>query len=143
MNLISTLRNRLFVGGDEVAPDEGQPPSGASSAVSGYAGLKDADVNSGLSRHTQVELGEIETYERSHRNRPAVLNKLRYLRGPEPIKGYDKLDVAGVSAALKDADVETIRAVREYERKFRRRTPVLEELARIGSERRSSLAADR
>ena len=40
---------------------------------------------------SQVELAAIETYERSHRNRPEVLDKLRYMRGSEPLPGYDAL----------------------------------------------------
>lgn len=135
------LRRRLFDRGtdsDTAAPDASE--AGTPSAR--YDRMDAEDVNAQLRRHSQVELEEIETHERSHQNRNVVLSKLRYLRGKEPLPGYDKLEAGEVSAALRDADPETIKAVREYERKFRKRPDVLKELEQLGRARRSTLEAE-
>jgi hypothetical protein len=60
-----------------------------------------------------------------------VLAKLRYMRGPEPLPGYDSLGAEEVVAALEDADLATIKKVRAYERKFGNRPDVLEEVVRV------------
>ena len=73
----------------------------------------------------------MEAYERAHKGRPSVLAKLRYLRQDEPLPGYDDLESKEVAKALEGADSETIKAVRDYERKFQRRHEVLKETARI------------
>ena len=85
----------------------------------------------GLSAHSQIELEAAETYERSHKDREPVLTKLRYMRGSEPLPGYDALSVEEIVAALEDADLATIKKIRAYERKFANRPDVLEEVARV------------
>ena len=60
-----------------------------------------------LSRLTQVELAAVEAHERSHRERPVVLNRLRWLRGTEPLPGYDALEPDEIVRALADADQAT------------------------------------
>lgn len=132
------LRSRFSGSASQSEGTEGQPQD-----ASRYDGMDETKVNRKLREHSQVELEAIEDHERSHRDRPVILNKLRYLRGKQPLPGYDKLDVEQVSAALQDADTETIRAVREYERKFRRRDAVLRELDDVGRERRATMAAGR
>jgi len=91
-----------------------------------------------LSDHSQVELEAVESYERSHKDREPVLNKLRYMRGSEPFAGYDALSTEEISATLKEADVETLKRVRGYERKFANRHRVLEEVASLHQERRAA-----
>jgi hypothetical protein len=81
----------------------------------------------------------VESYERSHRGREVVLNKLRYMRGSEPFPGYDALSVEEILAALEEADLETIGRVRGYERKFANRPRVLRAVAGV---RRSRLAVE-
>jgi hypothetical protein len=80
---------------------------------------------------SQVELEEVDTYEQSHKKRPAVLAKLRYLRSKEPLDGYDDMSPEAISKALVGADAETVKKVRDYERKFQRRQAVLQETARV------------
>ena len=60
--------------------------------IPGYDQLKDKQISDQLSELSQVDLATIETYERAHASRPAVLEKLRYMRGSEPLPGYDELD---------------------------------------------------
>ena len=56
---------------------------------------------------------------------------LRYMRGSEPLPGYDALSVEEIVAALEEADLATIKKVRGYERKFANRPDVLEEVVRV------------
>ena len=107
------------------APDERALP------ISGYDQLKDKEVSDQLSQLSQVELAEVETYERAHGNRPVVLEKLRYMRSSEPVPGYDALTPEQITETLAGADGETVKAVRDYERKFQRRRSVLDETARV------------
>jgi hypothetical protein len=109
--------------------------------VAGYDGLKTKDVVASLSSRSQVELAEIESHERSHQRREAVFNKLRWMRQKEPLPGYDALSIDEVVAALKTADLATIKRVRGYERKFGARRDVLEEVTRAYGERRVPLVS--
>ena len=111
---------------------------GAQLPFAGYDRLDATRVNQGLSDHSQVELGNVESYERSHKGREAVLNKLRYLRGSEPFPGYDAMSVEEILAALTEADMPTIKKVRGYERKFANRPQVLNEVVRVHRHRRKT-----
>jgi hypothetical protein len=131
MKLIDALRNRRSRGsgpGSKAttdSPDEPQLP------IPGYDRLQAKEVADQLSQLSQVELAAIEAYERAHEGRPVVLDKLRYMRGSEPLPGYDALPAEQVAKALAGADAETVKAVRDYERKFQHRQSVLEETARV------------
>jgi hypothetical protein len=104
----------------------------------GYDRLNVREVKRELSAHTQIELEAAESYERSHKDREAVLDKLRYLRGSEPFPGYDGMSVEEIVAALEKADLATIKRVRDYERKFANRRQVVEEVVRVHRERRAT-----
>ena len=84
-----------------------------------------------FSDHSQAELAVIEDYERSNKNRLAVLDKLRDMRGRQPMDGYDDLSIDEIVAALEDADLSTIKDVRAYERKFANRPEVHSAVARV------------
>jgi hypothetical protein len=96
----------------------------------GYDRLDTRKVISALSDHSQVELEAVEAYERAHKSRGRVLDKLRYMRGSEPIPGYDALSVDEVIKALEPDDPVTIKRIRAYERKFAGRPAVLEAVLR-------------
>lgn len=140
MTILNSERFKRFILGREVdvavdvaettRPDDNQLP------ISGYDRLDTKALIAGLSKHSQVELAAIETYERSHKDRPAVFNKLHYLRGQEPIQDYDALGVKETLAGLEAADTETLHKTRVYERKFQRRPDVLEAVATALHERR-------
>jgi hypothetical protein len=131
MKMLEALRHRRsHAAGREIqpattSPDESPVP------ISGYDQLSDKEVGDRLSQLSQVELATVETYERAHGNRPAVLHKLHYMHGTEPLPGYDTLTTEQIADALADADAETVRAIRDYERKFQRRHSVLDEAARV------------
>jgi hypothetical protein len=125
MRISERLRNGL-----RPAPAAGTTPSeGPASAealpIGGYDGLHEKQVIAQFRQLSQVELAEIEEYERSHRNRHVVLAKLRYMRSPEPAAGYDALEPAEVVRLLDGADAAKVRAIRDYEGKFRGRRAVM------------------
>jgi steroid delta-isomerase-like uncharacterized protein len=103
----------------------------------GYDRIPEKELVDQLFRHSQTELEAIEAYERSHESRTRVLNKLHYLRQREPIEGYDAMSSEEVSHALEAADLQTIKNIRAYERKFSNRPPVMEAVER---ERRKRVA---
>jgi len=113
----------------------------ANEPVPGYDRLKTKELIASLSNRSQVELAEIETYERTHEDRVSVFDKLRWLRQDEPLPGYDALSSDKVVVALEGADIEAIKRVRGYERKFRARREILEEVDRLHRERRAPLAS--
>jgi hypothetical protein len=141
MTILGALSERLS-GRDaseqhESGGAQADPPAVAPLPFAGYDRLDDKQVVHELRDHSQVELEAVESYERSHQDRPPVLNKLRYMRGSEPFPGYDALSVEEVVTALKEADLATITKVRGYERKFANRRDVLEEVARVHRRRQA------
>ena len=131
MNFLDALRNRRSRGSERDTPAATSSPDEHRLPISGYDQLKDREVSDQLSQLSQVELATVETYERAHGSRPVVLEKLRYVRGSEPLPGYDALTTEQIATALADSDAETVRAVRDYERKFQHRQSVLNEVARV------------
>ena len=136
MSILSVPRERPS--GDHASarskstPDEqGDPPATARLPFAGYDRLGDRQVLDALRDHSQLELEAVESYERSHKSRERVLNKLRYMRGSEPLPGYDALSVEQIVTALESADLATIKRVRIYERKFADRPGVLDEALRV------------
>ena len=130
MSILTALRDRAS-SSESPAVQPGDPKPEAGVPFAGYDRLDSRQVMDGLSDHSQIELAAVESYERSHQDREAVLDKLRWMRGSEPLPGYDALSVEGIVAALGEADLATIKKVRSYERKFANRADVLEEVARV------------
>jgi hypothetical protein len=137
MSILNFLQRRLsgddaHTGGDAqgIRADDGQLP------IPGYDRIKDKRLIAELSEHSQAELTAIDSYERAHKNRPPVFDKLRYLRGQEPIEGYDDLSVEEILVKLEAADNETLQRTRTYERKFQRRPDVLDDVGDAIRDRR-------
>jgi hypothetical protein len=129
------LRQRFFNrnesgGGDDPAPGGGTATAG-DLAIDGYERLGDKEVMNRLSDLSQAELGEIEDFERAHKARPVVLNKLAWLREPEPLPDYDKLSPEEIAKALAGADAAKVKEVRQYEHKFQNRQEVAQEVTRL------------
>jgi hypothetical protein len=99
--------------------------------IAGYDGLKDKEVVGRLSGLSQAELAAVASYERSHKARGPILDKLRYLRSREPLKGYDALPADAIVEALAGAEAASVKAIRNYERKFQGRREILDEAARV------------
>ena len=132
MKILDSLRNRGSRADTDTGPEADRLP------IARYDRLKPPAVTEQLHRLSQTELETIEGHERSHQDRSEVLDKLRYLRGDEPLPEYDRLDAHAIAAALKSADLQTLTLVREYELKFHRRDDVLHELARVRRERKAA-----
>jgi hypothetical protein len=144
MKLLDRLHNRSPRG------EAGDPGSAeASSAdehrlpIARYDQLDGKQVIPHLSHLSQLEPAAVEAYERSHRERPVVLDRVRWLRGGEPLPGYDALDSDAIVRALADADAATIKAVRSYERHHRNHREVRAEAARVLPTARASAGEDR
>jgi hypothetical protein len=131
VKILEALRKRRSGGSERDTPAAASSAGEDRPPIPGYDQLGDKEVGDRLSQLSQVELAAVETYERAHRNRPAVLEKLRYMQGSEPLPGYDALTPEQIAEALADADAETVRAVRDYERKFAHRRSVMQEAARV------------
>jgi hypothetical protein len=143
MTIVSAIRDRFSpssASSSELARDAstGAAGDGDTLPFAGYDRLDDRQVMEGLSDHSQIELEAVESYERSHKDRKPVLDKLRFMRGREPLPGYDALSVEEIVAALEEADLATIKKVRGYERKFANRSEVLEEVGRTHSRRQAT-----
>ena len=131
MKMLDALRKRRSHASKREIQPTASPPGESPVPISGYDQLSDKEVGDRLPQLSQVELATVEAYERAHGNRPAVLHKLHYMHGTEPLPGYDALTTEEITEALADADAETVKAVRDYERKFQRRHSVLAEAARV------------
>jgi hypothetical protein len=146
MSILSALRdrfsNRESSAGESADEQDAQGKvAEARPPFAGYDRLDQGQVIDELADHSQIELEAVEGYERSHKRREAVLDKLHWMRGPEPIPGYDALSVEEIVAALADADLATVKKVRAYERKFAHRRDVLEEVARVNHRLQASQPA--
>jgi hypothetical protein len=131
MSMLERLRNRSPAEAGDPGSAEAPSANQDQLPVAGYDQLDDKKVIGRLPQLSQVELAAVETYERSHRERPAVLDKLRYMRCSEPLPGYDALGPEEIVKALGGADTGTVKAVRDYERKFGHRLQVMQEAARV------------
>jgi hypothetical protein len=133
VSLRTTLGNRFSTresSGAESSVAKGDPVAEAPIPFAGYERLNARQAMDGLSDHTQIELEAVEAYERSHQSRQPVLDKLRWMRGSEPLPGYDALSVEDIITALKTSNSTTIKKVRGYERKFANRPEILDEVVR-------------
>lgn len=132
VTILTALRDRLSPHESSVRRSQtsGEGPPGtvadAELPFAGYDSLDARKVVDALSDHSQNELEAVEAYERAHESREPVLAKLRYMRGSEPVPGYDALSVEEIVSALDRADPATIMKVRGYERKFANRPTVLD-----------------
>ena len=131
MKILEALRKRRSGHSERDTPATTSHPGEDRLPIPGYDELGEKQVSDQLAQLSQVELAAVEDYERAHGSRPVVLDKLRYMRGSEPLPGYDTLTTEQIAEALAGADAETVRAVRDYERKFAHRQSVLEEAARV------------
>jgi hypothetical protein len=136
MTLLNSLQNRFSGANAEVDGAETPRSDDSQLPIPGYDRIGDKDLIAELSKHSQVELAAIETYERAHKERVPVFDKLRYLRGQEPLQDYDALSVKGILAGLEGADSEMLQTMRVYERKFQNRPDVLEKVATALRKRR-------
>jgi hypothetical protein len=107
--------------------------------IQGYDGLGITELFAEFRMRSQAELTQVEAHERSHQDRAPVIDKLRYLRGREPVEGYDEMSPDQILAEYADADIPALHDARGYEQKMRHRPEVLEG---FGDLRRARRAGD-
>ena len=129
MKILDALRKRRSHA--EAPRDDPSAPDAAELPFPGYDKLDHKEIGARLHELPQAKLDAVESYERSHRNRREVLDLLRYMHSREPLPGYDALSPEQIVEALADANAETVKAVRDYERKFKHRQQVMNEAARV------------
>jgi hypothetical protein len=95
-------RLRLRAARRESGGGSRSPGPGDGLAIAHYDRLSEKKVIAQLAHLSRVELADVETYERSHRARPAVLERLHY-------------------ALLGGVDAATAKAVGDFERSAQRR----------------------
>jgi uncharacterized protein (DUF433 family) len=143
MTFLETLRIRRSRDSER----DPQPDTSSSAEpplpIARYDQLNAKQIRDQLSQLSQVELAAVETYERAHESRPVVLDKLRYMHGSQPLPDYDALTTEQIATALAGADAETVRAVRDYERKFQHRQSVLDEAGRVLPSSQASAGEER
>jgi hypothetical protein len=121
--------------------DESAPPPAKRKAQRGkssrnhqplarYDSLTAAEVVSRLRALTQNELTKVERYERGGDGRQTILKRVAALREKEPWRGYDTATVKEVREKLARAKSDRVTAVRDYERRHRNRTGVMNAVRR-------------
>lgn len=80
---------------------------------------------------SQTDLATVGAYERSHAARPAVLDRIADLLGPEPWPGYDGMNAGDIRKRLADAGEGVTRRVLDYERRHQARSTILAAAERV------------
>ena len=129
MSFVSHFRRGRSAAGDAAGPSSepgSSAPAQAPMPFPGYDRMDEREVIDSLCDHSQAELAAVDAYERSHKAREPIFNKLHYLRRPEPVAGYDDLSAAQINAVVESADLDTLNRVRSYEQKFANRPAILD-----------------
>lgn len=94
--------------------------------ITGYDKQSAEDIASRLNGFSQRELRMIDAYERKRENRATITDKIAKLTGDEPWSGYDEQSADAITTALGEADADSARKVKSYEREHKARTGVIE-----------------
>jgi hypothetical protein len=98
--------------------------------IAGYDDLTADELVAKLPEQSQVTLVAVAAYEQAHDKRTTVLERVAALTGPEPAPGYDELTADEVQKLVTSGDAALAAAVRDYERRHKGRSSVLEAAAR-------------
>jgi hypothetical protein len=98
--------------------------------VTGYDDLTAEELVAKLPELSQVQLGQVAAYEQAHGARSTVLERVSSLTGPEPAPGYDELTADEAQKLVTGGDAELAAAVRDYERRHKGRTSVVDAAVR-------------
>ncbi len=123
-----TAKEARRVPGVEAAEGEarGAVASEADLPIADYDSLKAGEIVEELPRLSQVELAQVDAYERRHGNRKTILSKISSLQGDAPWAGYDEQTAEEIESRVRDADDDEARKVRDYESRHKARKGVLE-----------------
>ncbi|MFI5681885.1 hypothetical protein [Streptomyces cellulosae] len=90
-----------------------------------FSQLSVDDIKRQLRPLSQSDLTVIQGYERTHANRPPVLDTIEQLRSSEPWDGYDAMNPDKITTQLRNVPASVARQVLEYERLHRQRQEVM------------------
>ncbi|UUU36547.1 hypothetical protein JIX56_45780 [Streptomyces sp. CA-210063] len=93
--------------------------------ITRFSQLSVDDIKRQLRSLSQSDLTVIEGYERTHANRPGVLDSIEQLRGSEPWDGYDIMNSDKIIAQLQNVPSSVARQVLEYERRHNQRQEII------------------
>jgi hypothetical protein len=102
--------------------------------IAGYDDLTADELVAKLPEQSQVTLAAVAAYEKAHDNRTTVLERVSALTGSEPAPGYDELNADEAQKLVTSGDATLAAAVRDYERRHKSRSSVLEAAARNADE---------
>jgi len=98
--------------------------------IAGYDDLTADDLVAKLPELSQVQLAQVAAYEQAHAARSTVLERVSALTGAEPAPGYDELTADEAQKLVTGGDAELAAAVRDYERRHKARTSVIDAAVR-------------
>jgi hypothetical protein len=98
--------------------------------ITGYDDLTDEEIVAKLPEQPQTTLAQVAAYEQANAKRATVLERVAALTGPEPAPGYDGLTADEAQKLVTGGDAALAAAVRDYERRHKARTSVLEAAGR-------------
>jgi hypothetical protein len=93
--------------------------------IARFSQLSVGEIKQQLRPLSQSDLTVIEGYERTHANRPGVLDAIEQLRGSEPWPGYDTMNPDEIIARLQNVSSSVARQVLAYERRHGQRDTVI------------------
>ncbi|NWF30267.1 hypothetical protein HW130_29100 [Streptomyces sp. PKU-EA00015] len=93
--------------------------------------LSTREILERLPHLSQRDLDTVGAYERAHATRPAILNRIADLLGPEPWPSYDSMHEDEIVKRLADAEEGLTRRVLTYERRHQARSSILTAAERI------------
>jgi hypothetical protein len=129
-------KRRQTSSGQRTTRSEGQRTDGRAKSASNdvplarYDSMTAAEVATRLRTLTQGELAKVERYEKRGQSRQTILNRVASLREKEPWRGYDEATVKEIREKLAKAKADRLTAVRDYERRHRDRSGVMDAVRR-------------
>jgi hypothetical protein len=102
----------------------------AAPPITGYDDLTADEIVAKLPEQSQTALAAIAAYEQANQKRATVLQRVAALSGPEPAPGYDELNADEAQKLVTGGSAELAGAVRDYERRHKDRTSVIEAATR-------------
>jgi hypothetical protein len=112
------------------APAKAAVEAAVEAPVAGYDDLTADELVAKLPELSQVKLAQVAAYEQAHDARSTVLDRVTALTGPEPAPGYDELSADDAQKLLTGGDAALAAAVRDYERRHKGRTSVIDAAVR-------------
>src|SRR4051794_5720409 len=121
-----TTKREASAGGQAKPKQQRGTSSANEPPLARYDALTAAEVVDRLRALTQKELASVERYEKRGDGRQTILRRVAALREKEPWRGYDEATVKEVKEKLARAKVDRVTAVRDYERRHRNRSGVMD-----------------